>query len=380
MRGLWALALALAAALAWVGPSRAAAPQAASGNPPMIEQIAISPSGRLLAIAMIKDEQRTIVVEDLQLKKPVNGVRLGAAKLRGLEWAGDNHLIFLTSFTGGAVDFLTDNREWLVATDFNLAAHKLAPLLADANLALNAVAAMPTVRMIDGKPYAMAVGIYFGKLDEGAGMQIRHSELAIYKVALDVDRSSLVSDDGVTVNGYVLAADGEPAAESLFDPQSKQWELKVWQGGHWRVAQTETAGAQRPQLLGLGRDGRSILVRGLGDKANELREVSADGAVVSEPLPGPATGEPIHDPVDHRLIGMANFDGVQRSYHFYEDSVGAQWAAIEAAFPGQRVALVSSSDDRQRLILHLDSPTAGPGYALVDLATHSSQWLGAGPQ
>ena len=29
------------------------------------------------------------------------------------------------------------------------------------------------------------------------------------------------------------------------------------------------------------------------------------------------------------------------------------------------------------MVLHLDSPTEGPGYALVDLTTHSSQWLGS---
>jgi dipeptidyl aminopeptidase/acylaminoacyl peptidase len=39
--------------------------------------------------------------------------------------------------------------------------------------------------------------------------------------------------------------------------------------------------------------------------------------------------------------------------------------------------LVSASDDRQRLVVKLDSPTDGPGYALVDLTTHGSQWLGA---
>ncbi len=101
-----------------VAPARAAAPLAAYGSLPTIEQIAISPSGRLLALVFVKDEQRTIVVEDLALKKPVNGVRLGETKLRGLEWAGDNHLIILSSFTGGSLDVMVDKTEWWVATDF----------------------------------------------------------------------------------------------------------------------------------------------------------------------------------------------------------------------------------------------------------------------
>ena len=378
MRGIWGLALALLAAAVAFGPARAAAPLAAYGDLPTIEQIAISPSGRLQAVAMVKNDQRTIVIEDLDAKKPVNGVRLGEAKLRGLEWAGDNHLIFVTSFTGGAVDFATDTTEWFVATDFNLAAHKLAPLLSDANLTLNAVAGMPVVRTTDGKPYAIAEGIYFGgNVEEAAGMRVRHSELAIFRIALDGDRSSLVSGDGSSVTGYVLDAGGEPLAESLYDAMWKQWTLKVWRDRQWRVVQTRTAAIETPQLLGLGRDGRSILVRGLGDKVNELREISADGAAVSDPLPGPQTGFPIRDPATHRLLGIETLAGDGLQYHFYDQADATLWASIEAAYPGQRVQLVSASDDRQRLVLGLGSPTDGPGYALVDLATHSSQWLGA---
>ena len=237
---------------------------------------------------------------------------------------------------------------------------------------------MPVVRTTDGKPYAMAEGIYFGgNVDEGAGMRVRHSELAIFRIALDGDRSSLVSGDGSTVTGYVLDADGEPLAESLYDAMSKQWTLKVWRDRQWRVVQTRTAAIETPQLLGLGRDGRSILVRGLGDKVNELREISADGATVSDPLPGPQTGAPIRDPATHRLLGIETLAGDGLQYHFYDQADATLWASIEAAYPGQRVQLVSATDDRQRVVLGLGSPTEGPGYALVDLTTHSSQWLGS---
>jgi dipeptidyl aminopeptidase/acylaminoacyl peptidase len=377
MKSIWCLALALAG-LAAVAPARAAAPLAAYGSLPTIEQIAISPSGRLLALVFVKDEQRTIVVEDLALKKPVNGVRLGETKLRGLEWAGDNHLIILSSFTGGSLDVMVDKTEWWVATDFNLATHKLAPLLSDANLTMNAVEGMPLVRTIGGRLYAVVEGIYFGgRVEEAAGVRIRHSELAIYKIDLEGDRSTLLSDDGTTVTGYVVDADGQPMAETLYDAISKQWTLKVWRDRQWRVAQSKSAAIETPEVLGLGRDGRSILVRGLGTDTGELREILADGAGVSDPLPVRGDGAPIRDPATHRLIGMVALDGDQLDYHFFDANDAAVWSAIEAAFPGRRVALVSASDDRQRLVVKLDSPSDGPGYALVDLTTHGSQWLGA---
>ena len=378
MKSIWCLALALAA-LAVVAPARAAAPLAAYGSLPTIEQIAISPSGRLLAVALVKDEQRTIVIEDLALKKPVNGVKLGDAKLRGIEWAGDDHLIFVTSFTGGAIDFAIGQTEWFVATDFNLAAHKLAPLLGDSNLTLNAVQGMPSVRVIDGKPYVLAQGIYFGgRTEEEAGnMRMMRSELALYQISLDTDRSTRLSSDDAEATGYMVDADGDPLAETLYDATAKQWALKVWRDRQWRTAQTKTAAIETPELLGLGRDGHSILVSGLGEKVNELREISADGATVSDPLPGPQSGSFLRDPATHRLIGVVNLEGDALVYHFYDDADAQQWAAIQASFPGQRVELLSSSDDRQKLVLHVDSATEGPGYALVDLTAHSSQWLGA---
>ena len=41
------------------------------------------------------------------------------------------------------------------------------------------------------------------------------------------------------------------------------------------------------------------------------------------------------------------------------------------------VQLASASDDRRQIILHVESPTDGPGYALVDLSSGTTTWLGS---
>jgi hypothetical protein len=46
------------------------------------------------------------------------------------------------------------------------------------------------------------------------------------------------------------------------------------------------------------------------------------------------------------------------------------------AHAGARVTLVSASDDRKKIIVEVDRPTAGPTYALIDLNAHTSTWLG----
>src|SRR5580700_8468211 len=134
MSRVWA-GLVAAAALVLPPPGVAAAPLAAYGQLPTIEQIAISPDGKLLAIDFVKGEDRSIVVQDLTARKILTGIKMGQTKVRGLEWAGDDHLLITTSsYVKGLVGVLMDSSEWAVAADFNLATHKIAPLLTDVDM------------------------------------------------------------------------------------------------------------------------------------------------------------------------------------------------------------------------------------------------------
>jgi dipeptidyl aminopeptidase/acylaminoacyl peptidase len=184
------------------------------------------------------------------------------------------------------------------------------------------------------------------------------------------------------VGGFVdsetfLGATGQPLALTQYDALSKTWVLKVWTGNAWRLAQTKTAAIETPDVLGLGRDGRSILIRQYEGGRDVFRELSPDGAQLSDPLPGSGDGEPIHDPADHRLIGMAFLDGDEHRYMFYDPGDQARWNALAAAFPSMDVTLASWSDDRRKVVVHINSPTDGPGYVLVDLDAGSTAWLGA---
>ena len=91
------------------------APLAAFGELPTIEQIAISPDGKLLAIDLVKDDQRSVVVQDLSAKKMLTGIRVGQAKIRNLQFAGDDHLIITSSSTSGMLGVMVDSPGALAA-------------------------------------------------------------------------------------------------------------------------------------------------------------------------------------------------------------------------------------------------------------------------
>jgi dipeptidyl aminopeptidase/acylaminoacyl peptidase len=84
----------------------------------------------------------------------------------------------------------------------------------------------------------------------------------------------------------------------------------------------------------------------------------------------------LFDPVTHRLMGSSVLVGDIERYTFYEPNDQKVWNALVAAYPGARVTLASVSDNHRKWVLRVDSPTEGPAYALVDLATKKGSWIG----
>ncbi len=349
MLRVWAGLAAVAAAL--FATSAAAAPLAAYGELPTIEQIAISPDGKLLAIDVVKGEQRSIVVQDLAARKILTGIRTGEAKIRNLQFAGNDHLIITSSSTSGMLGVMVDKSEWFVASDFNLTTHRVTPLLGDVEMAGNSSRSDPEVRIVDGKPTLFVTGVRFVG-EEG--------DTTLFRIDLDGDRSRPVLDTGGEMSTeYMVGADGKPSARVRYDAPSKQWMLDVWQQGTWRPAQARKAFIETPDLQGLGRDGHSILIGEMDDGRYTVRELSADGATLSEPLPWGAYAAPIHDPATHQLIGVVAQEEDGSHYRFFDQHDEMDWQAIQAAFPDGSVALASWSDDRQRVVVQYDSPTDG---------------------
>jgi dipeptidyl aminopeptidase/acylaminoacyl peptidase len=137
----------------------------------------------------------------------------------------------------------------------------------------------------------------------------------------------------------------------------------------------ETTSVDTPSLIGIGRDGKSILVSEKKDGKEIVRELSPEGAW-SEPLPIPdGVGGLIFDPVRHNLIGYEGLIGDEVKTVFFDPKDQQVWDLVQHAYPGQLVRLVSWSDDRKKIVIRADSPTEGAGYALIDLQNHHADWI-----
>ncbi len=362
----------VAALIATASVPALAAPLEAYGSLPSIEQVAISPDGKDLALIVTNGEQRALVVETSADQKPFGIVKLGDAKLRVIEWVGDHHVLMTISVHGVLQSpfgpMLGGGDEHLVAIDYDTADQHQTFLMNDVEHALNVVYREPIARIIAGKPIASLVGQVFLE-GEPTG------RIALLRSDLDAHDTKVVDLGLPHVTDWAVDDQGRPLAVTAYDAPSATWTLRMRDGDGWRVLKTLNAPIERPVLAGLGRDGRSLLVADWVDNERAFREVAPDAADWSAPIAHGDQGG-IHDPATHALIGFASLKGDIRDYTFFDAKDAATWRAVQAAYPGDEVQLVSVSNDHRKLVVFVDSPADGPAYALVDLDTGAAGWIG----
>lgn len=359
-----------------------AAPLAAYGGLPSIERIEISPDGTKLAVAISDGEQRTLGVRDLASDK-MDRFPVGAAKVRRLDWAGNENLIITTSQTSAILGVTGGRDEHYLGYRFNLATRKVFPLLRgsltrggtgtyirdgneDLGASLNVMVGPPEVLTLDGKPALFVRGVTFPNYK---------GVLTLFRMDLKTDRPVLVELGADDTRSMVLGESGQVVAKADWETESGRWTLRLRDGAAWRVVHTAVAKLSPPFLAGLGRDGRSVVVGEPGDKGVIFREISLAGR--GEPLPIKDADGLVHDPETQRLIGHYSLVGDEHRYTFFDPADQKLWDAVKSAFRGNHVTLESWSLDRRKIVVLADSPVEGQGYALVDLASKRAEWLGA---
>lgn len=177
----------------------AAAPLSAYGGLPTIETVAVSPSGHAIALSLTDGEERLIVVQDLATQKLTTRAATGRAKVRYVRWAGDRHLVIVTTVTATPFDVTTSQREWAMGFRMDLATQKVLPLLRDVERAMNTIYGAPTVRMYNGEPTVFVQGITFVN-NEG--------RLSLFRVDMDRATSKVVEVGASDTRDWVVGVDG----------------------------------------------------------------------------------------------------------------------------------------------------------------------------
>ncbi len=347
---------------------QAAAPLEAYGRLPNLENVAISPDGSKLAFVRTSGDLRAVAVASLADRKLIAAGRLGEIKLRTLRWADDDHLMLISSKTGLPWGLVGKSHEWYMLSVFEVSTHKINnyPKTIDEISMMNVIAGQPMIRRLGKDTFLFIPGIY----------ATDRTELALFKVNLRTGDESTVRLGTETTRGWLVDEAGEIIAENNYTEWNQRWQLKIRRGRHLAEAVSRQVPIDVPEILGFGPDGESILLDDLVDGDPVWRLVSLrDGKL------GPALeergglSEPIEDPKTHRLIGGIR-TGDETEYVFFDPSLKSRWGAVVSAFEGERVELVSASQDLMKFVVRVDGPRHGFEYELVDMNTAQSMPLG----
>ncbi|HXU99767.1 MAG TPA: alpha/beta fold hydrolase [Caulobacteraceae bacterium] len=364
MRRILALAF---MAMAWAGVLHAAPPLDTYGKLPAIDLVRLSPSGQKIAFIAVDGETRKLFV------RKVDGDALfvntvGTSKIRDIEWAGDDFVIVVASYTlksgTGEIDkwSYSTRTELGVVLEANLKTGQIARLLVhDQGDTFGGAALYLGSRKIDDKwcAFLLTYNLRMGTF--------------IYKVDLDTGADWPMPKFQGADMAYLLDTDGQIAARQRYAETTRLWSLLEGATGLGAVAERHSD-LNRVSLDGLGRTPGTALVEEDGSQADTYDEYPL--AVSSKPTRLFENLQPesfLHDPDSHLLIGaILPRDG---GAFFFDPKLQRRFDALRKGFAAYHVHLESMAENLDKAVIKTDGGDDPGTYWLVDLATGKAEDL-----
>lgn len=339
------------------------APVEAYGDLPAVELVELSPSGKRMALVTVVGEDRRLAILDPGQGTLIAQIGVGLAKVRDLVWAGEGHLIITTGVTE---DFGAGKREVYVGQLYDVEQKRLR-------------------RVMDG--IASVSPLFWGypitrNGAEGPEAYVRSWNFAdsrpyLYRINLTTGRGRVAVGLSPDHEALVLDKDGEPLAEAVYNEAKKRWALNLRAGSTWREVWAVEAPLDSPALLGVGRNGRSVVVFAERDPALGPRYYEVDPSGVWTRLNfQQKPSSLIFHPDDRTLVGARMIEDEGDRYVWFRESVAEPWAMVEAALPDRRPTLAAWTPDLKSLVVHTSGRGDSGTYHFVDLTGRAMNALG----
>jgi dipeptidyl aminopeptidase/acylaminoacyl peptidase len=370
-----ALAVALAAAPADAGAAGAAAapsavPLEVYGGLPHLEDACVSPDGKRLAFVSTEGDTRIIAIVSLADSAILGRMRVGDAKLRGIEWADDRRLLIWTSETTVPWGLRGTRHEWFQLQVYDFAKHESRMVPDNYRLRqdriMNTTWGRVMVRRIEGHTVLFVPTTYVAE----------RTMPALVRVDLDSGGQRVVRKGLDDTRRWLVDENGEIAAEEDYDEESGAWAIKTRHGGGFGPIASGREPIDSPHLLGFGPNEDTLLVEMMvaGDLEWKLLSLK-DGSFGPALADGQEMTAPIEDRLTHRMVGGLIVDD-DYHYNFFDPLMRRNWAAIVRAFAGAHVRFVSASEDFGKLIVRVEGPAFGFVYEIVDIASLQANPVG----
>lgn len=368
MTGLRFILCALLAMAPFVVPalSHAAPPLEVYGRLPETEMVAMSPSGKRLAlVATVKEQRRLIVLED---GKVIISQPVGEQKARNVSWAGEDRVMLQVSRAASiGIDFTTNMAE---ITSMIVIPIGKDPIWAIFERDKSIYAGVSGFYGVFGENGRYG---YFGGIKAQPGLVAVHVSAegpALYRVDLETKTKELVARQPIYASRkWLLGADGQIVATLDYKTADGDWVIK---NADNKTLASGRSPAGSVRLISLGRTAGTVLYRKRKDDIGDgyVIELPLDGSPETELLNEELLSRYLYDGPTRQLIGYVSSE--DRKVHFFDPQRDKIVTATRKAFPGLAVDIVDWNDAFDRLLVRTSGNGDAGTWWLVDRKARSA--------
>ncbi len=381
----WLAALALASFVAVGFPVNATPPPVeVYGKLPGFENVHISRSGgRYAFVADIGNGRRLYVMSSDG--KPMEIVGVGERKVIDLAWAGEDYvLVHLSNTVNVGADWTVSKMELSSVVVLNLRTHKVFTVFGKHDSVNSAVFGDYGVAHVGDRWYGFFGGQtleyirggmgdtrYVNTTTEGNYITINTD---LYRVDLETGSLSMVASGEASSAGWLVGPDGRVVARTTRNQKSGAWRVMTGASGG-RLLSSGVSPFNGVDILGLGRNGDSILISHAGDDGTAIEDAPLAGGAPKPIVRSDAADWPLQDAATGRWIGTIS-NGDEPVYTMFSSPLDARVRAARKAFSGYFTRLVSQSDDFDHMIVFTDGKDDAGTYWIVNIPEKSAHPLG----
>ena len=348
-------------------------PLALYGQLPSLQNPALSPAGDRLAYIMRLHGQRYIAVVNLVTGKALAAARIGGTKVRDLRWYDEHRLLILYSATSYPPFGVFGHRdEWFMLGTWNIKTNNMRTInMRDStHETMSVITGSLEMRIVKGRPQLFASGSYLSGRDYLP---------ALFQIDLKYDDTRLV-DGGDTLGAdWAVDAQGRVAASfecHMTGSDEGEWVLRLRRHGDMQRVAKGTSILDPPSMIGFSHDGKALIVAFDTAGGWIWKPLALATGTWGAPLD---SGNTFFDVIRDRLTGRI-LGGVQDPAHprqvFFDPRLQARWSSLTSAYAGERVELVSYSDDFSKFLLRIFGQRDGDSYWLINWRTVHAHRLG----
>lgn len=345
-----------------------AAPLDTYGRLPSLENVAISPTGTVIAFVRTVINDRWLAIVNLADRKLLKAARLGNLKLRSIEWADDEHLLLFSSTTGVPIGLIGSRQEWYTLTVYNFSSGKLShyPVPDNTYGTLNALSGDVMIRRVNGET------LLFVPAFNAPGARLVP---VLFKVSLSNGRQSLVAQGDRATRRWLVDEAGDVVAEDSYADDQQLWRIRLHRGRSWITAESTKAPIDVPEMLGFGPQADTILLMAPGKESSVWELLSLQDGKIGPPMEESRSLRwPLVHPATHRMIGGVRVND-ERTYILFDKDLQSRWNTVVNTYPYERIEWISSSADLSKLVLLIDGAN-GYRYEMFDVPSQRTVLLG----